>query len=202
MSREPSTERGRRSRDRIVESAAELIAGRGVEGTGIDHVLAAAGASKSQLYHYFTDKDDLIRAVIARRFDQIISAQAPVLSHLDSWEAIRQWLDLWVGMSAEMGHPGCPIGTLASELANRDEAARGDLAACFAAWEGYLIAGLTRMKQRGDLAPHAQPRQLAIAVFASLQGGLLLAKTDKDAEPLRVALDAAYSHLRSFSASG
>jgi hypothetical protein len=57
------------------------------------------------------------------------------------------------------------------------------------------------MRQRGDLAPKADPRQLAMAVFASLQGGLLLAKTHKDAEPLRVALDAAYAHLRTFRAA-
>jgi TetR/AcrR family transcriptional regulator, transcriptional repressor for nem operon len=198
MPREPTTERGRRSRDRIVESATELVASRGVEGTGIDHVLAAAGASKSQLYHYFVDKEDLIRAVIARRFDQVVTAQAPLLASLDSWAAIRRWLDLFVGQTEAAGHQGCPIGTLANELADRDETARADLAACFAAWEGSLIAGLTRMKRRGDLVPNADPRQLAMAVFASLQGGLLLAKTHKDVEPLRVALDAAYGHLRSF----
>lgn len=192
------TERGRRSRDRIVESAADLVASRGVEGTGIDQVLAAAGASKSQLYHYFADKDDLIRAVIARRFEQMIGAQSPLLTSLDSWQAIRQWLDLWIDMSAQMGQAGCPIGTLASELAGRDEAARGDLAACFATWESYLVDGLTRMAQRGDLSQDADPRHLTIALFASLQGGLLLAKIYKDGEPLRIALDAAYSHLLSF----
>jgi TetR/AcrR family transcriptional repressor of nem operon len=198
--KEPTTQRGRQSRARIVEAAADLVADRGVEGTGIDQVLAAAGASKSQLYHYFADKDDLVRAVIARRFDQVIAAQAPLLAKLDSWAAIRRWLDLWLGQTEATGHHGCPIGTLANELADRDDAARADLAACFATWEGYLVDGLTRMRQRGDLAPNADPRQLATAVFASLQGGLLLAKTHKDVEPLRVALDAAYAHLRSFRA--
>jgi TetR/AcrR family transcriptional repressor of nem operon len=201
MPKEPTTERGRQSRDRIVEAAANLVADRGVEGTGIDHVLAAAGASKSQLYHYFADKDDLIRAVIARRFDQVISVQAPLLARLDTWDSIRGWLDLWVGQTEATGHHGCPIGTLANELADRDDAARADLAACFAAWEAYLIDGLTRMRERGNLVPQADPRQLAVAVFASLQGGLLLAKTHKDVEPLRIALDAAYDHLRSFRPS-
>jgi TetR/AcrR family transcriptional repressor of nem operon len=176
MPREPTTERGRQSRDRIVEAAAALVAERGVEGTGIDHVLAAAGASKSQLYHYFADKDDLVRAVIARRYDQLIDAQAPLLAKLDSWAGIRRWLDMWVDQTQATGYHGCPIGTLANELADRDDAARADLAACFAAWEAYLVEGLTHMRDRGDLAPSADPRRLAMAVFASLQGGLLLAK--------------------------
>lgn len=198
MPKEPTTQRGRESRDRIVAAAADLVGDRGVEGTGIDHVLAAAGASKSQLYHYFADKDDLIRAVIARRFDQVIAGQAPLLAKLDTWYSIRRWLDMWVGQSEATGHHGCPIGRLANELADRDDEARADLAACFAAWEGFLAEGLTRMRERGSLVPQADPRQLAVAVFASLQGGLLLAKTHKDVEPLRIALDAAYSHLRSF----
>jgi TetR/AcrR family transcriptional repressor of nem operon len=201
MPKEPTTERGRQSRDRIVEAAADLVADRGVEGTGIDHVLAAAGASKSQLYHYFADKDDLVRAVIARRYEQLIDAQAPLLAKLDTWAAIRRWLDMFVDQTEATGHRGCPIGTLANELADRDDAARADLTECFAAWEGYLVDGLTHMTDRGDLAPNADPRRLGMAVFASLQGGLLLAKTHKDAEPLRVALDAAYSHLRSFRAA-
>uniref|UniRef100_UPI001788A289 TetR family transcriptional regulator C-terminal domain-containing protein n=1 Tax=Streptomyces albicerus TaxID=2569859 RepID=UPI001788A289 len=83
-------------------------------------------------------------------------------------------------------------------LADRDDTARTDLAACFEAWEGYLVDGLTHTRDRGDLAPNADPRLLAMATFASLQGGLLLAKTHKDDEPLRVALDAAYAHLRTF----
>ena len=198
MPKEPTTERGKRSRDRIVEAAAALITERGVDGTGIDHVLAKAGASKSQLYHYFADKDDLVRAVIARRFDQVITAQAALLAKLDSWAAIQRWFDMFIGETEATGHHGCPIGSLANELADRDDTARTDLATCFAAWQAYLVDGLTQMRDRGDLAPNADPRRLAVAVFASLEGGLLLAKTHKDAEPLRIALDAAYAHLRSF----
>jgi TetR/AcrR family transcriptional repressor of nem operon len=198
MPKEPTTQRGRQSRDRIVEAAAALVAKRGVDGTGIDHVLSVAGASKSQLYHYFDDKDDLVRAVIARRFDQIITTQAALLANLDSWAAIHRWLDMFIAETEANGHPGCPIGSLANELADRDDTARADLAACFTTWEAYLVDGLTQMKDRGDLAPNADPRRLATAVFASLEGGLLLAKAHKDAEPLRIALDAAYAHLRSF----
>ena len=53
MTGEPRTGRGRASRERIVEHAAELFAERGVAGASLDDVLAAAGAGKSQLYHYF-----------------------------------------------------------------------------------------------------------------------------------------------------
>jgi TetR/AcrR family transcriptional repressor of nem operon len=194
----PRTQRGRRSRDRIVAAAAELIAERGVEGASLDQILNAARASKSQLYHYFADKCDLVRAVVASRLDVTLETQMPWLERLDSFAAIRRWFDMITAQSDAAGHPGCGIGTLASELADRDETIRNDLARCFAVWEDYLVAGLEQMRVRGDLVTNADPRRLATATFASIQGGLLLAKTRKDVEPLRIALDAAYAHLRTF----
>jgi AcrR family transcriptional regulator len=65
MPGQPRTGRGRASRERIVERAADLFAERGVAGTSLDEVLAAAGAGKSQLYHYFHGRDELVEAAVA-----------------------------------------------------------------------------------------------------------------------------------------
>jgi len=54
------------------------------------------------------------------------------------------------------------------------------------------------MQARGDLVADADPRRLAAAVFASVQGGLLLSKTYQDPRYLRDALDATYAHLQTF----
>lgn len=56
--------RGLRSRAAIVDAAATMMRQSGVASTSLDDVLAAAGCGKSQLYHYFDDRADLIRAVI------------------------------------------------------------------------------------------------------------------------------------------
>ncbi|MDQ3964518.1 MAG: TetR family transcriptional regulator C-terminal domain-containing protein [Actinomycetota bacterium] len=201
MPTEPVTKRGRATRDRIVAAADTLVAERGVEGASLDQVLATAHASKSQLYHYFTGKSALVRAVIARRRDLVLGSQMPVLAELDSWDAIEQWLNMILESHKAQGlRGGCPIGSLASELADRDDAARTDLVESFAAWEGYLVDGLERMRARCELVPSADPQELATAVFAAMQGGLLLAKTRQDPEPLRIALNAALAHLRSFEA--
>src|SRR5260370_446031 len=58
------TPKGERTRARIVEAAARLIHERGVAGTTLEDVRAAAQVSGSQLYHYFPDKDHLVQAVI------------------------------------------------------------------------------------------------------------------------------------------
>jgi TetR/AcrR family transcriptional regulator, transcriptional repressor for nem operon len=58
MPGEPITRRGRASRERIVERAAELFAERGIAATTVDEVLAAAWAGKGQFYHYFRSRAD------------------------------------------------------------------------------------------------------------------------------------------------
>ena len=196
--KEPLTERGRRSRERIVDAAAAAVAERGAGGCSLDQILEAAGASKSQMYHYFSDKDDLVRAVIARLLGETVDCQGPLLGELDSFAAIRRWFDWMIDENAERSCPGCPLGTLASELADRNEVARADLAGGFDTLMGFVVDGLARMQARGDLAADADPHRLGAAVFASLQGGLLLSKTYKDPQYLRDALDASYAHLCSF----
>ena len=55
---------GERARTRIVAASAHLIHQRGVAGTTLEDVKAAADVSGSQLYHYLPDKDDLVQAVV------------------------------------------------------------------------------------------------------------------------------------------
>ena len=88
------TAKGLATRSRIISAAAELVFAHGVARTAIEDVQQQAGVSASQMYHYFTDKDDLIRAVIAHQTDGILAAQRPVLDELDSFAALERWRDL------------------------------------------------------------------------------------------------------------
>ena len=69
------TPKGERTRARIVAAAAALIHERGVAGTTLDDVRAAAEVSGSQLSHYFAGKDELVQAVIDHQADVIAGNQ-------------------------------------------------------------------------------------------------------------------------------
>lgn len=195
-----TTTKGEKTKARIVLGAADLIAKRGVAGTSLDDVRERTGTSKSQLYHYFPDKAALLREVVTTQADRVINAQRPALDRLDSWAAIERWCDeLVAGKAKERCHGSCPIGALVTELAETDPIARASLAKAFDRWEGYLAAGLTAMKGRGELVPSADPKKLAVSTIASFQGGVLLAQANRSTEPLRIALDAAIRHLRSWA---
>jgi TetR/AcrR family transcriptional regulator, transcriptional repressor for nem operon len=197
---EPRTNKGRATRDRCLDAATALVFERGVAATTLDDVRAAAHVSKGQLYHYFADKQDLVHGVIERTIQQVLDAQ-PALADLSSWSAISRWFDDLVALQLDrQAVGGCPIGGLAGQLAETDELARHELADGFDRWEQPLRDGLEKMRSQGKLRRGTDPEQLATATLAAIQGGLVLTQTRRDPQQLRIALNAAYTYLRSFAA--
>jgi AcrR family transcriptional regulator len=197
----PSTRKGRATRDRIVAAAAELMYRHGVAGTSTPAVRDAAGVSSSQIYHYFADKDDLTRAVIAFQTEAILSYQASSLARLDSLDALRAWRDVMVDAARQQhGAGGCPLGSLSSELSDASPWARAALAASFTAWSEAIRAGLATMIGNGTLHPDTDPGQLALALLAAVQGGLLLAQAQHATDALEAALDAVIAHIHDHAA--
>ncbi len=192
------TRKGRATRERIVAAAAALMYEQGVAATSIDEVKAAAAVSSSQLYHYFADKQALVSAVVAHQTELVLGVQEPLLSALDSVESLRAWRDAIVDLQARAGvEGGCPIGSLASELSERDPENRHALATAFDRWETGIRAGLERMRDRGELRADADPAALALGTLAALQGGLLLSQVRRSVSPLKAALDQAIAHVES-----
>jgi TetR/AcrR family transcriptional repressor of nem operon len=193
----PATKKGRATRERILQAAAELVAEKGAAGMSLDDVRARMGASRSQLYHYFEDRDDLVRTVVDVTTDAVIDFQGDLLHHLDTWAGIDRWFDALVQLQVDrQAAGGCPIGSLVGQLAERDAGARAAIAAGLERWETHLRDGLIRMKARGKLCKDADPAELASATMASIQGGLLLTQVRRDPRQLRIALDAARANLR------
>lgn len=191
----PATERGRRTRAVIIDAAATLMYERGVGPTSLDEVLAAAGCGKSQLYHYFSSKSDLIDAVIDRQLELVLEEQHPHLDHTDSWQGIHEWAARYLDLHAPPDGPfACPLGTMAAELKN-DEAFRPLLDTAFRRWEKPLADGLLAMRRRGEIKRSADPDRLAAMVIAALQGGMLLARLRDDVTVLRDSLSSALAEL-------
>lgn len=195
----PLTSRGRITRTRIIEAAARLMHVDGVAATSVDHVLTAAGAGKSQFYHYFSSKDELVEAVLEFQAATGEAEQAAILAQLPGWDGIRAWLDAVVQGQKRTGYRGgCPIGSMAGELADRDPRLRIRLADAFERKRSALARRLGELQTDSSLAPEADPEGLSTFVMATLQGGLLLASTLKEERALAQSVEEAWSHLISF----
>jgi AcrR family transcriptional regulator len=193
----PLTARGAATRDRIVLGAADLMYVKGASSTTLDDIREATGTSKSQLYRHFPDKEALIRAVIARRGQQVIDRETDRLGRLSSYSGLVRWRNALIAANAlQDGAYGCALGSMANELADHDEEARAMLADLFRDWEELIAAGLRRMQANGTLQPSANADELAIGLMAAVQGGYLLANAAHDIRPMEISVDLALGHLK------
>ncbi len=98
----------------IREAACRVFAERGLAGTGLTHVAAAAGMRRSNIYHYYTDKEALIRAMADellaeeealfasfldgsdRPLERVERLAAALTGLIDHWTSVgRLLLQLW-----------------------------------------------------------------------------------------------------------
>ena len=182
------TPKGERTRGRIVDAAARLIYERGVAGTTLEDIRSAAGVSGSQLSHYFAGKDELVQAVIGRQAETIAGNQRQV--DLSSPGGLRAWRNMVIAqVQSSEGKGGCPLGSLAGQLAETDARARALIAAGFGQWSAAISDGLRRLHAAGYLPDGTDPDDLAVTLLAVLQGGLLIAQVQRDTRPLETAMD-------------
>jgi TetR/AcrR family transcriptional regulator, lmrAB and yxaGH operons repressor len=172
------------TRERMVETAARLLATQGYHATGVAQVLDESESPRGSLYFHFPDgKEQMAQEAIRRLGEELGQV---LRTKLDRKPDVRSGLGSILRMfvrqlEATSFQLGCPIATVALEAASAAPALRKACAAVFAAWETDLAARLRAESPRPD------PQRLARAVLGTIEGALLLAKTKASAEPLRDA---------------
>jgi TetR/AcrR family transcriptional regulator, transcriptional repressor for nem operon len=199
MGEMPTTEKGRLARRRIVSAAQEVVAEKGALGASLDEVGARAPASRSQLYHYFDDKNDLLLAVAEATNDLVLDGQEDLFAGLITWDGFVRWADALVSLQEQrQGQGGCPIANLLGQVGEQHEDIRAVLTGGFDRWESHIRDGLAHMVMTGELRPDTDCAWLATSTLASVQGGLTLTQARRDPASLRRALNGALTLIATF----
>ncbi|HUO40906.1 MAG TPA: TetR/AcrR family transcriptional regulator, partial [Mycobacterium sp.] len=195
------TPKGRATRERIVETAADLILTDGLSAFNMDGVRKAASVSGSQLAHYFTDKPALIRAVVARQINVVLEFhRQPKLHGFESFDDFERWIDLNMRYLRRIGYRGTPTyHALAGQLAKSDPTTRETLAAGYGQWVDLLEGAIHRMKDHGAFVAQADPRRLALVLVSAHQGGGTMTYTYRQEWPHANAVRFAVNYLRMFA---
>ncbi len=193
------TPKGEATKKRIVEAAATLVFQHGAALTSTESVQSAAGVSASQMYHYFKGKSELLDAVIDYQAQDIVGRHLPLLRGVRTVDDFVAWKNAIVAIQKELNcEGGCPLGSLASELAETAPETRSRLALGFERWEDLIHDALQRLVDQGVLTRGADVGQLSDAMMAALQGGLLLAKVNRTTHALEAALQIVIDRVRSY----
>ncbi|WP_420037939.1 TetR/AcrR family transcriptional regulator [Streptomyces sp. cg28] len=193
---ETLTAKGRATRARIVEGAAEVLREQGVSVTTLDDIRARTGTSKSQLFHYFPGgKDELLLAVARFEADRVIEDQQPHLGRLDSWESWQRWRDVVVERY-ELQGDHCPLGALFLQVGRSSPGARAIVTELMRQWQAELARGIRAVQAGGLVRASLDADRTAGALLAGIQGGVTIMMSTGDSTHLGAALDTGIAYLR------
>jgi AcrR family transcriptional regulator len=192
------TLKGLATRERIVEGAAAEVRENGIATLTLDDVCSRTRTSKSQLFHYFPDgKEELLLAVAQHEAERVLRDQQPQLGSLTSWRAWQAWRDTVVERYRRQGQQ-CPLSVLVSHLGRSSPAAQAVTSQLMTQWQGEIEAGIREMQRRGKVAPRLDVPQVAAALLAGVQGGVVIMLSTGELTHLEAALDVGIEHLRTY----
>jgi TetR/AcrR family transcriptional repressor of lmrAB and yxaGH operons len=186
------------TREQIVTAAARLFESHGYFGTGLNEVVKVSGAPKGVLYYYFPEgKEQLTAAAIAESAEQLAANMRQELGDTPgpaaAVDAICTFM-LRLADYVEAGacRVGAPIAAVALETAGTSDRLGAACAGAYSVLESVVATRLAA----GGWTP-AAAASLATFVIAAFEGGIILARARRSADPIRQNA----AHLRTLLAA-
>lgn len=177
--------KGAERREQIIQTATDVFATEGFEGTALKRVAELVGVREATLFHYFKGKQELLTAVLAERDRRAAAVGNSEKAGLDLMAPIAErnrqepgLTTLYAVASATASHPGHDSHEY---FRQRYEALVGDIS-----------ADISQRQHLGEVRSDVDPVQLSrlvVAVFDGLQLQWLYDKDVDMAEGLRTLID-------------
>ncbi|OLF17802.1 ScbR family autoregulator-binding transcription factor [Actinophytocola xanthii] len=153
-------DRAERTRNAILDAAAEVFDERGFDGASLSDILARAGVTKGALYFHFSSKEDLARALVSEQWGAIdtpLSEEAGLQDVIDMSHALAH--SMWTNVRVRAGNRLVIEANFASPEA-----------AVYERWIDIVDELLVKAKRRGDLRQEWDTRDVANWVSATFMG--------------------------------
>lgn len=179
------------TRDQLLAHAEKLIRTRGCNGFSYRDLAEHVGVKTSSIHYYFPGKDDLLyEAVEAHSARALASVRS-----IDTAQPAHAQLDAYLTMmeSKACGHGElCLGGMLAAEMMSLPDRVRGALQGFFRAHEAWLTRVLAQGAEEGTLKFSGTAEAAGRAVFATVQGCMLVSRLFQAPPALCEAISALY----------
>lgn len=181
------------AKTRLITAMIDALQRRGLHGSGLTELLAAAQAPKGVLYHHFPGgKTELAVAAVAAVVDRLCGMlDERLAAGNDPAAVLIAWINGAQKHLETSGYErGCPLATIALETTADDTAIRAALGAGFARIRLRIAAALAAAGY-----PEPVAASLAALLLAAYEGGLLQARAAGTPEPMSLVGDALHSLL-------
>ena len=172
------------TRERIVQTSAELFRRQGYNATGVKQIVEAAKAPFGSLYHFFPGGKEQLGAEAIRVSGALYELLVPAVFDPapDLVSGVRAFFAAAAENLRESDYvDACPIATVALEVSSTSETMRE---ACAEVFERWIALGAARHMEAG--LSEAKARELTIGMLSALEGAFVLSRALRSTEPLEV----------------
>jgi len=175
------------TKQKILETGAELIHLKGFNHTGLQEIIKAAGVPKGSFYNYFSSKEDFGLQVIDHFAEYYTLMSRPFLEDpaLSPLQKIRSLLEWFMEFFKSKDYAyGCPIGNLAQEMGDLSPAFREKLKSALDILVDSYSGLLADAQKESEISRNLDVREAARFLVSSWHGALMHMKAMKGPEPL------------------
>ncbi len=182
------------TKDRILDSTAELFRRQGYAGTGLKQIASEASAPFGSVYHFFPGGKEQLGAEVIRTSGRLymqifveVASEAP-----DVLTAVEGFFSGAAETLSETDYAdACPIATVALEVASTNETLRIATSDVFGEWiDGtsayFVFAGI----------PEKSARELAFQMLCLLEGAFIFDRAMRSTDALLAAGKCAVAAVR------
>lgn len=189
-----------KTRAKLLDVASMIFHQKGYNGTSLSDILNEAQVSKGALYHHFSNKQELLYAVVDElyrshflsRWQDILTSQEPIVAIAHVVDAMGH-----EGSDEEMCS-GCPLHNISAELAANDEGLRLRVDAIFKELQNIIEQGFERAKSLGQCADSVDTHRVALLFMCSLNGVPQMVKSCQERKVFLDVTAALADYVRSF----
>jgi AcrR family transcriptional regulator len=154
---------GKERREHFLDVTADLVSAKGVEAVTMEAVAASAGVSKGLGYAYFSNRNELLLALLNRELGELRSRTAEEVQRASDFEGrlratVRAWFDV-------MGERGALISTLLQA-----QAIQGPLAERRRSYNSEVQEFYGRLAEKEFGIPRRKATVMAAILLAGMTG--------------------------------
>jgi TetR/AcrR family transcriptional repressor of nem operon len=186
------------NKEKLLTDGLRLVHERGFGGSSVRDITQAAGVPQGSFTNHFASKE-AFGLEILERYREMTSAAVRVTLRNDRLPPLRR-LRAWINGQLEFLRKddmrrGCLYGNLSAETSEASDAIRFRVASVFAENQASVAYCLEAAIEAGELAPRTHVRDLAGFIVSSLQGAILVAKSQRSPIPVERFERVLFQHL-------
>lgn len=191
--------KGAKTRQKIITQAASVFNTHGYEGTTLSQLMAATGLEKGGIYRHFSNKEELATESFKYAWDAVLQTRLGGIQEIPSaLGKLRQLIDNFVDLQSPIPG-GCPLLNTATDCDDGNPALRDLVQKTLRRWRIRIAAIVEGGIRTGEIQPLTSPRSAANVLISTLEGAIMIAHLEGNADALHDARAALFGYLDSIA---